>query len=383
MSRGYNWRNTLTDFASVSGVLAGFCVAFIGLILGWSIADIKIYQQLTFGNVAVLFFGIATSLFITASEYFLHSKNFDVFDLSEEYRNWVQRGLPDKNWDEIWKESSKMMRTNESYGRWCYNIAIFIMFIGLFFAISPYNLVVASIVSIFGILLELWQFRKEIFAMRKKIILASVLLFLTFLMVRLFDMFYNSVLTPYNVNWKISITTQTQIDFYGAVVPTAISLFFIFYLVYFRKFSIKYYLLNFILPIAFALSVSRVTPTAIVSLYKVLALLVSFLVVFVAFYDRGLVKFLMLRDFRALNFSKGNYVNALLIAYSYASLSTLIVDLIFLPFTISAYIGAMGLMDGIMLSGLFTPLSMTLATLLFMFLYEMRKPTETSVNGVP
>jgi hypothetical protein len=44
VSRGYNWRNTLTDFASVSGVLAGFCVAFIGLILGWSIADIKISE---------------------------------------------------------------------------------------------------------------------------------------------------------------------------------------------------------------------------------------------------------------------------------------------------------------------------------------------------
>ena len=117
------------------------------------------------------------------------------------------------------------------------------------------------------------------------------------------------------------------------------------------------------------------TSTAIVSLYKVLALLVSFLVVFVAFYDRGLVKFLMLRDFDALKFSKRNYVNALLIAFSYASLSTLIVDLLFLPFAITSYIGAMGLIDGIMLSGLFTPLSMTLATLFFMFVCEMRTPT--------
>lgn len=167
MSRGYNWRNTLKDFASVSGVLAGFCVAFIGMILGWSIADIEIYQKITFGNVAVLSFGIATGLFISASEFFLHSKNFDVFDLTEEYRKWVQIGFPEKNWDEIWKDSTQMMRTNESYGRWCYNFAVFILFIGLFFAIAPYNAVIAVVVSMFGIALELWQFKKEILAKLK------------------------------------------------------------------------------------------------------------------------------------------------------------------------------------------------------------------------
>lgn len=379
MSRGYNWRNTLSDFASVSGVLSGFCIAFIGLILGWSIADIKIYQQITFGNVAVLFFGIATSLFITASEFFLHSKNLDVFDLTEDYRNWLRSGFPNKNWDEVWKESTREMRVNEAYGRWCYNLAIFIMFIGLFFAIAPYNLVIAFVISIFGILLQLWQFRKEIITARKRIILALASLILAFFGFRLFDMFFDSVLATHNTRWKISITTRTQIDFYGAVVPTALSLFFIFYLVYFRNFSIKYYLLNFPLSIALALSVSKLTSTAIVSLYKVLALLVSFLVVFVAFYDKGVVKFLMRRDFDALKFSKRNYANALLIAFSYASLSTLIVDLIFLPFAITAYIGAMGLIDGIMLSGLFTPISMTLATLFFMFISEMRIPrTRTS-----
>jgi len=30
---GFNWRNTLSDFASIAGILAGFCVAFIGIIL--------------------------------------------------------------------------------------------------------------------------------------------------------------------------------------------------------------------------------------------------------------------------------------------------------------------------------------------------------------
>ena len=161
MSRGYNWRNTLVNFASISAVLAGFCVAFIGLILRWSIADINIFKQLTFGNMAVLFFGISTGLFVTASEYFLHSKNFDVFDLTKDYREWLRKGFPEKNWADIWKESTKKMLATESHGRLCYNLAIFIMFIGLFFAIVPYHLVIAVVVSIFGILLELSQFRKS------------------------------------------------------------------------------------------------------------------------------------------------------------------------------------------------------------------------------
>jgi dolichol kinase len=110
--------------------------------------------------MAVLFFGIATGLFISASEFFLHSKNFDVFDLSKEYRNWLESGLKGTNWEEVWKESTKMMRAYDSNGRWCYNLAIFIMFIGLFFAIAPYNIVIAFMVSIFGIVLELWQFVK-------------------------------------------------------------------------------------------------------------------------------------------------------------------------------------------------------------------------------
>lgn len=168
MSRGYNWRNTLTDFASISGTLAGFSIAFIGLILGWSIADAQIYYSVTFGNVATLFFGLATSLFIVASEFFLHAKNFDVFDLTPEYRNWLTKGFPTENWDNVWIESTKKARLNESYGRWCYNFAIFLMFIGLFFAIFPYNYVIASVVSAIGLFFEVWQFGTQIYRRCKK-----------------------------------------------------------------------------------------------------------------------------------------------------------------------------------------------------------------------
>lgn len=162
-STGYNWRNTLTDYASISGMIAGFCVAFIGIVLGWSIADTKLYGALTFGHMAVLLFGISASLFITSSELFLHARNFDVFDLSQKYRDWLQRGFPDKDWNEIWEDSHKKCHINEKYGRTCYNLAIFIIFFGLFFTIAPYDLVIASIVSCIGISLEVWQLRRRFF----------------------------------------------------------------------------------------------------------------------------------------------------------------------------------------------------------------------------
>ena len=209
---------------------------------------------------------------------------------------------------------------------------------------------------------------------RKTIIIVAAFLFLAFFGFRLFDMFKDSILEIYNIRWKLSITREIQIDFYGGVIPTVFSLFIVFYLVSFREFSIRQYLHYFLLSIAFGIMVSRVSSTAIITFYKVLALLVSLLAVFLTFYDRGFIKFLKFRDFRGLDFTKRNYVNSLLLAYTYASLSVLVVDLVYVPFVVLPYIGAMGLTDGIMLSGLFTPLSVTLVTLLVMFLYEIHAP---------
>lgn len=209
---------------------------------------------------------------------------------------------------------------------------------------------------------------------RKIVILVTALFFLALFGFCLFDMFKDSILAIYNVHWKIRIIGENFIDFYGAIIPMVFSLFILFYMVYFRKFPFRNYVSHFLLAIAFGLMTSRASPNAVVVFYKLFALLVSFLVVFITFYDGGLVKFLKSRDFHRLDFTKRNYFNALLIAYSYASLSILIVDLAYLPFAISFYIGAMGLTDGIMLSGLITPLCVTFATLLVLFLHEMRVP---------
>lgn len=165
MRMGYNWRNTLTHFAAVSGVLAGFCVTFIALILGGPVADIEIYigevyiGGVTFGQVAVLFFGVSAGLFICAAELLLHAKGFDVFGIPEPYRELLKKGceLEKKDWAEFEDEQTAQCRHIELSGRRCYNTAIFIIFGGLFFAIAPYNLLIAAVVSSLAILLESWQ----------------------------------------------------------------------------------------------------------------------------------------------------------------------------------------------------------------------------------
>lgn len=160
MSTGYNWRNTLADFASISGVLAGFSVAFIALILGGPVADVGICTSgVTFGQAAVLLFGISAGLFISATELFLHAKGFDVFGIPEPYLKLLKEDceLKKKDWTEFEDEQTRHCRHNEQLGRRCYNVAIFIIFGGLFFAIAPYSLPIASLVSGFGMMLESWQ----------------------------------------------------------------------------------------------------------------------------------------------------------------------------------------------------------------------------------
>jgi len=92
----------------------------------------------------------------------LDAKEFDVFSIPKPYRDLLKEDCEQrqKDWAEFENGQTEKCRHNEKLGRWCYNSAIFIMFGGLFFAITPYNLLIAISVSGFGISLELWQLRK-------------------------------------------------------------------------------------------------------------------------------------------------------------------------------------------------------------------------------
>lgn len=144
----YNWREALSDFASISGTLAGFSITFIGIVLGWSLADTKIYGEITFGYVTVLLIGISMALFIAASQLFLTAKGYNIWALSARYEEDLQKRFEkeQKDWDSIKTNSLDKCVKYEKYGRICYNLSLFIMFTGLGFVIWPYNFVVAIII---------------------------------------------------------------------------------------------------------------------------------------------------------------------------------------------------------------------------------------------
>ncbi len=153
---GYNWRNTLSDQAATSGILAGFSVSLIALIVGGSIADILIPStEITFGQLAVLFFGLSTGLFVAGSELFLRAKTYDIYNIPEKYFDKIEQ---DKNRDKDWKQKHiNQSRKDFKHGRLCFNTSVFILFVGIFFTVTTYNFFIALIVSGFGITLEIWQ----------------------------------------------------------------------------------------------------------------------------------------------------------------------------------------------------------------------------------
>lgn len=156
---GYNWRNALGDFAATSGLLAGFTLTFIVFILGWSVANTQLIHNVTWGEIGVLLDGVASTLFIAASELFLFSKSFDAWSLPDKYEKFLEDGFKEegKDWSAIRQENLKKCFKYQRRGRFCYNLGIFLTFFAIFFVIGPYNLPVAAIVGGLGIGLELFQ----------------------------------------------------------------------------------------------------------------------------------------------------------------------------------------------------------------------------------
>jgi hypothetical protein len=162
---GYNWRNALADYAATSGVLAGFTLTLVVFILGWSIANTPVgwgfatLWGITWGSIAVLLNGIASALFVTASEFFLHAKDFDVWSLPDKYREWLDTnfGKEGKDWEKIRADNLAKCDLHNDRGTKCYNAAIFLMFFAVFFVIAPYHILVAFAVAGSGIALEVYQ----------------------------------------------------------------------------------------------------------------------------------------------------------------------------------------------------------------------------------
>jgi hypothetical protein len=158
---GYNWRNVLTNFAAVSGILAGFSITFIVLILGGNMRDGDVLPQykVTWGQVAVLSLGISAALFISAAQFFLLAKEFDKYDIPPCYKKSLEEQHDEiyETWKRFEAESDDRCHQYESSGKNLYNIAVFLIWIGVGSAIWPYNWLIALGVAVVGIVLEFWQ----------------------------------------------------------------------------------------------------------------------------------------------------------------------------------------------------------------------------------
>jgi hypothetical protein len=142
-------------------------LTIIVFILGWSVAN-SIFASgvtwgvtwaVTWGEVGVLLMGMASALFVAASEFFLLSKECDVYSIPEN----LERSLPDffkaqgKEWSDEKSVINSKCRTYNNRGKRCYNYGVFTIFIGLWFVISPYNVIISTVVVASGIGLELFE----------------------------------------------------------------------------------------------------------------------------------------------------------------------------------------------------------------------------------
>ncbi|MFW9881303.1 MAG: hypothetical protein ACFFG0_50205 [Candidatus Thorarchaeota archaeon] len=143
----------LVDFIAISDILAGSCVTFIALILNESIMDCKICTtNLTFGQIAVLIFGFSTAFFISAAELFLRTKELNIYGMRKERLEFLKSKFD--NWNDVEIDNDDKCENFEFYASKCYNLSIFLIFVGLLFVIYLYNWLFVFTVSGLGIFLE-------------------------------------------------------------------------------------------------------------------------------------------------------------------------------------------------------------------------------------
>ncbi len=186
------------------------------------------------------------------------------------------------------------------------------------------------------------------------------------------DVFSDMILSGYNLRWRIALSGQISIDFYGALVPAAIAFLAIAFLLHFRKFHFSAYLLHFFFPALLCFAFSRATPAAVVFNYTIPVFLISLLVLVISTTDGRTTGLYRPDRSITLIFAKRTYINALLIGYSYVTLSCLIVDFSYSLFHPAAYIGGAGLADGIVVSGLATLFAITVFIIFARLFIEIR-----------
>jgi hypothetical protein len=163
---GYNWRDALKDATSVSGILAGFAIAFVGLTLQ-SQKDLALSTVVTASGsftitaktVGLLLSGISATLFIASLELSLEARTFDVWALPKEYEEFLRAGFKKigKSWNEVHAEQNALCRKYADLSRHIYNLGVFSIFLALGFTILPHSFLVGVVVAEIGWFAEIIQ----------------------------------------------------------------------------------------------------------------------------------------------------------------------------------------------------------------------------------
>jgi hypothetical protein len=178
----------------------------------------------------------------------------------------------------------------------------------------------------------------------------------------LFSILRNSYSETHNIFWKIYLISSLQFDFYGAIIPAVSGLFLMMiYFVYFRVSKRKFFscfLLTYAFAILFFQPQIGTHSIAIVGVPYRFSFVVGFIAVIASFLTKEKPQGQTGEARIRLRITKINYIKGLMIASSFGFLSVLLVDLTYFSVigTIYAgtmYVGALGLADGILLSGLY------------------------------
>lgn len=160
---GYAWRSTLADFASLSGVFAGFAIAFIALLLGLDVAraPIPYVSGLSWASLGIVFIGPSVGLFVGASQFFLQAKACDMRSIPMEFSSYLTRELSKEAiaFEAAAVKNDASIRSYEARGRYCYNAAVLLVLIGLGLIIMPYSWPLAIFVLVVCMLLEAYEYK--------------------------------------------------------------------------------------------------------------------------------------------------------------------------------------------------------------------------------
>ena len=141
-------------------------------------------------------------------------------------------------------------------------------------------------------------------------------LFSAFLAHGVFPSFLENVVMPLELRLEIKLLGNISIDFFGALIPIAVSFLVVVYLLRSRKIFWKRYLNGLGLAVSFALFVSSVNG-AVVIRYQLFDYILAILIFFLFFQERSSRSI----SLKSIVISKQNYLNSFLAIYSLSSLA--------------------------------------------------------------